>query len=167
MKKALILIAFIAFATTNYSFAQSKTSTALNQVLTTYYAVKNALATDKKDVAIEKAKILATKVEAVPHKEFPADQHNVWMEQSAIMKSKIVELTAAKDIKAERKAFEGISNAMITSLKTIKFNNATTYVEYCPMAKASWLNEKKDIENPYYGSMMFDCGSVKETIKVN
>jgi len=33
------------------------------------------------------------------------------------------------------------------------------------MAKASWLNEKENVENPYYGSMMFDCGDVTETIK--
>ena len=36
---------------------------------------------------------------------------------------------------------------------------------YCPMAKASWLQTGKVIENPYYGSEMFDCGSITVTIE--
>lgn len=165
MKKILGLVAIIAIATTTFTFAQSKTDAALNGVLTAYYDVKNALATDKKDVAIEKVKILAAKVNAVPHKDLPAAQHKVWMEQAAVIKSKAAELAGSNDIKTQRKSFEGISSAMIKTLRTVKFNNATVYVQHCPMAKASWLNEKENIENPYYGSMMFDCGDVAETIK--
>jgi len=29
---------------------------------------------------------------------------------------------------------------------------------------AYWLQKTKDIQNPYYGSMMFKCGSVSETV---
>ncbi|MFC4211748.1 DUF3347 domain-containing protein [Pedobacter lithocola] len=165
MKKIMIMLAIIAIANTKLTFAQSKTDVAFNQVLTAYYDVKNALATDKKDVAIEKVKVLTAKVDAVPHKNLPAAQHNVWMEQAKIIKAKAAELAAGKDIKVQRKSFEGISYAMIKTVKNIKFNSATVYVQHCPMAKASWLNEKENIENPYYGSMMFDCGDVAETIK--
>lgn len=160
-------MAIIAIATTKLTFAQSKTDAAFNQVLTAYYDVKNALATDKKDVAAEKVKALSAKVEAIPHKDLPASQHTLWMEQANIIKAKATELAAGKDIKAQRKSFEGISSAMIKTVRNIKFNNATVYVQHCPMAKASWLNEKESIENPYYGSMMFECGDVTETIKSN
>jgi hypothetical protein len=30
---------------------------------------------------------------------------------------------------------------------------------------ANWLSKESAVENPYYGSMMLTCGSVKETIK--
>jgi hypothetical protein len=40
-------------------------------------------------------------------------------------------------------------------------------LQYCPMKKASWLSDSKDIRNPYYGANMLDCGSVKTTIKKN
>ncbi len=165
MKKIMIMMAIIAIATTKLTFAQSKTDAAFNQLLTAYYDVKNALATDKKDVAAEKVKTLSAKVDAIPHKDLPATQHTLWMEQAKIIKAKATELAAGKDIKAQRKSFEGISHAMIKTVRNIKFNNATVYVQHCPMAKASWLNEKENIENPYYGSMMFDCGDVAETIK--
>lgn len=164
MKKILILVAVMAIVTT-YSFAQNKTDIALNQVLTAYYDVKNALATDKKDTAIEKVKVFTEKINNVSHQDLPATQHKIWMEQSAIMKSKAAELAGSNNIITQRKSFEGISSAMIKTLRTIKFNNATVYVQHCPMAKASWLNEKENIENPYYGSMMFDCGDITETIK--
>jgi len=165
MKKIMIMVAIIAIATTKITFAQSKTDAAFNQLLTAYYDVKNALATDKKDLATEKVKVLSAKVDAIPHKDLPPAQHMPWMEQAKIIKAKAAELAAGKDIKAQRKSFEGISYAMIKTVKSVKFNNATVYVQHCPMAKASWLNEKENIENPYYGSMMFDCGDVSETIK--
>jgi esterase/lipase superfamily enzyme len=161
MKKILGLIAIMTIATAAFTYAQKKTDAALNQVLTAYYDVKNALATDKKDVAIEKAKILSAKVNAVNHKDLPADEHKTFMEQAAIIKSKSAQLAGSNNIKTQRKAFEEISYAMIKTLKS----SQTVYVQHCPMAKASWLNEKENIENPYYGSMMFDCGDVSETIK--
>ncbi len=164
MKKILGLIAIIAFATTTLSYAQSKTDLALNKVLSTYYEVKNALATDNKDLAIQKVKVLTTNVNAVPHLDLPANQHKIWMEQAAIIKSKAAQLVGSNDIKTQRKSFEGISSAMIKTLRSIKFNTSTVYVQHCPMAKASWLNEKEKIENPYYGSMMFECGDIAETI---
>jgi len=165
MKKVMIIMTMMVIATTKITFAQVKTDATFNQLLTAYYDVKNALATDKKDVAIEKAKILSAGVDAIPHQDLPASQHALWMEQSKIIKTKAAELASGKDIKAQRKSFEGISYAMIKTVRNIKFNNATVYIQHCPMAKASWLNEKENIENPYYGSMMFDCGDVTEIIK--
>jgi len=159
------MMAIIAISSTKILFAQSKTDASFNQLLSTYYEVKNALAADKKELAVQKAKTLSAKVDAVPHKDLPATQHTLWMEQAKILKAKATELASGKDIKAQRKAFEGISYAMIKTIRNIKFNNTTVYIQHCPMAKASWLNEKEAIENPYYGSMMFDCGDVTETIK--
>ncbi|WP_131538258.1 DUF3347 domain-containing protein [Pedobacter nototheniae] len=167
MKKILFMVAFVAIFSTKFSFAQTKTDEAFNQVLTAYYDVKNALATDKKDVAIEKSKVLLAKVDAVPHTDIPDAAHKIWMEQAAVIKTNAKTLSASKDIKAQRKSFENISYAMIKTLKAVKFNTATVYVQHCPMAKASWLNEKENIENPYYGKMMFECGDVSETIKAN
>lgn len=161
----MIMVAIIAIASTKLTFAQSKTDAAFNQLLTAYYDVKNALATDKMDLAKEKVKTFSAKVDAIPHKDLPAAQHTIWMEQSKLIKTKAAELAAGKDIKTQRKSFEAISSAMIKTIRNIKFNSATVYVQHCPMAKASWLNEKENIENPYYGSMMFDCGDVAETIK--
>ena len=41
------------------------------------------------------------------------------------------------------------------------------YQDFCPMYDdgkgAGWISEIKEIKNPYYGSKMMTCGSVKKT----
>ncbi|HIL70665.1 MAG TPA: DUF3347 domain-containing protein [Verrucomicrobia bacterium] len=41
-------------------------------------------------------------------------------------------------------------------------------VYHCPMAfggqGGDWIQSREGTENPYYGSAMFSCGSLKETL---
>ncbi|WP_020602818.1 DUF3347 domain-containing protein [Spirosoma spitsbergense] len=67
------------------------------------------------------------------------------------------------DVAAQRKEFKILSTNMIALAKATK--PAKTYVQYCPMVKASWLSERKDVKNPYYGNDMLTCGSTKEVIE--
>lgn len=53
---------------------------------------------------------------------------------------------------------------MVKLAKAFNMNNEVIYVQYCSMAKKSWLNEVEAVQNPFYGSMMYDCGEVTETI---
>lgn len=105
MKKIFLFIAIITVASTKFSLAQSKTDGALNQVLAAYFDLKNALATDKQGLATEKAKALIVKVDALPHKDLPADQHKIWMEQATLIKAKATELTSAKKHQSAEKSF--------------------------------------------------------------
>jgi hypothetical protein len=58
---------------------------------------------------------------------------------------------------------------MAKLVKGGKLSSGSLYLEYCPMANentgAFWLSNEKEIKNPYFGSMMLKCGSVKETIQ--
>ncbi|CAD5264685.1 MULTISPECIES: DUF3347 domain-containing protein [unclassified Imperialibacter] len=89
---------------------------------------------------------------------------------AAVDNSKSALAEAAKVAKAatlddRRKAFVGLSNEMTALVKGAKLSMGTIYLDYCPMAKGSWLSNDKEIKNPYYGSKMLSCGSVKETIE--
>ncbi|RYG53246.1 MAG: DUF3347 domain-containing protein [Chitinophagaceae bacterium] len=46
-----------------------------------------------------------------------------------------------------------------------KLGDKPVYLQYCPMAKASWLSNENEIRNPYYGTAMLTCGEVKKTFK--
>lgn len=74
----------------------------------------------------------------------------------------------AKDIKGIRASFIVISNQLVESAKSHGYDE-TLFVQFCPMADSNkgayWLSTKKDILNPYFGSMMLKCGLTKETIK--
>ncbi|MGV3545789.1 MAG: DUF3347 domain-containing protein [Pedobacter sp.] len=78
-------------------------------------------------------------------------------------------ITAASDIEVQRTLFSSLSNEMISKVKAIGLQSGEVYVEFCPMALndkgASWLSNKKQIRNPYYGESMMDCGEIKETLK--
>jgi len=69
-----------------------------------------------------------------------------------------------KDIKVQRKAFEELSAHFYNLIKATG-TSSVLYLDYCPMAKASWLSDNKAIANPYYGKSMLSCGSVKETLE--
>ena len=67
----------------------------------------------------------------------------------------------------QREHFEVLStdiNDLISLLGTDK----TLYKDFCPMANnnkgAYWLSEVKEIKNPFFGSKMMTCGSVKKQI---
>lgn len=78
-------------------------------------------------------------------------------------------ITAATDIEVQRTVFSDLSNDFISRVKASGLNTGEVYVEYCPMALndkgASWLSNKKEIRNPYFGESMMTCGELKETIK--
>ena len=70
-------------------------------------------------------------------------------------------LAKAKDLSAARDAFKPLSDALIKYLADNKAKGA--YVEvYCPMARASWLQADKNVNNPYFGTAMSGCGVIKE-----
>jgi len=139
--------------------------TKFNKTLTSYYDLKNALATDKAPEAQQLATPLVAAVKAVPHAGFAtAYQHQLWMEQSAIIIEQSNAITATADLAAQRKIFRAVSDAFVKLATELKINSSTVYVQYCPMGKYNWLNEVKAVQNPFYGSQMYDCGEVKETL---
>ena len=69
-------------------------------------------------------------------------------------------LAKAKDLASARTAFKRLSKSLIHYLANHKITSA--YMEaYCPMAKASWLQKDKKINNPYMNASMRGCGTIK------
>lgn len=70
-------------------------------------------------------------------------------------------LAQARDLETARVAFKALSDSLIDYLKGQKVPAGAYYVVYCPMAKASWLQTKKTIMNPYMGKEMIHCGQIR------
>jgi len=69
-------------------------------------------------------------------------------------------LAKATNLKSARAAFKPLSDSLIKYLAD--HNDKSAYVEvYCPMAKASWLQADKNVNNPYLGKEMPTCGKIK------
>jgi Cu(I)/Ag(I) efflux system membrane fusion protein len=72
-------------------------------------------------------------------------------------------LGSAKDLAAARTAFGELSDALVGyAEKSGSALPAGLRVAYCPMADKPWLQKGTDIKNPYYGSQMLTCGTIKK-----
>jgi Cu(I)/Ag(I) efflux system membrane fusion protein len=75
-----------------------------------------------------------------------------------------------KSIDEARKAFNGLSQTMLSLEQSFGHDSDESYYEiFCPTAfnntGASWLSKEKDINNPYFGASMLKCGEVKQEYK--
>ncbi len=118
---------------------------------THYIHVKNALVASNSTEAKKMASELNTALASVSNGS-----------KAAVQAAKVANVSTLAD---QRKAFEGLSNEMATLVKGGQLSMGTIYLEYCPMVKASWLSNEKEIKNPYYGDKMMKCGNVKEMIQ--
>ncbi len=75
---------------------------------------------------------------------------------------------APADLAAAREQLKALSAAVIVLTTLAPPTDAAAkalYVVHCPMAEASWLQTTKKVANPYMGTAMSGCGSVKQTVK--
>ncbi len=74
----------------------------------------------------------------------------------------------AMDIKALRNAYEVISTWMVAQVRKQGLGQKA-FIQYCPMVHgdkgAAWVSLEKEINNPYFGSMMLHCGEIQEVIE--
>lgn len=132
----------------------------LKQLLADYHPLMQALAGDD-DVAAQKAaEVLVSSVGTID------------APQSTPLKSLAAAVAAAPDIKSRRAAFQPLSEAIILLIRERGLDAVgNAYVVHCPMAfegkGGDWLSDKPEVHNPYYGSMMLNCGDVTDTLSLN
>lgn len=78
-------------------------------------------------------------------------------------------ISSAQDLATARAAFQTISKNFATLVQHVGTTGAqSVYQLSCPMAfdgkGGEWLQNNKSVANPYFGSMMFSCGAVKQEI---
>lgn len=159
-------------ATMGHSMSDTPKSAAdvgsLKQVFDHYFELKNALVATDVTSAAKYAEMLQAALAKVEMNKLTDDLHQVWMKKMKplVLNAKII--AGASDIKKQRQAFINLSTDMYELMKSSDVDEPV-YVQFCPMANngegAKWLSKESAVKNPYYGSMMLTCGSVKEIIK--
>jgi Cu(I)/Ag(I) efflux system membrane fusion protein len=140
----------------------------LNELLSSYYNLKDAFVNDNADLANSEAKNLLKSLDKVEMKLLKGDAHMYWMTQKNNIQLSGEKIANSNDINEQRNQLISISNAMINSVKAFGVTNVS-YEQYCPMADdnngAYWLSESNKVLNPYFGSSMLNCGEIKNEIK--
>ena len=157
MKKHIITALFSLFAIISVS-AQLKSDAQVTKLYQNYITIKDALASDNADKTSQAATEFIKTASAIDYKVL--SEGNV-----STLKKDATVISNAKDITAQRETFFNLSDNMIALAKQFKISANPVFVQYCPMADGSWLSNEKKIINPYYGSSMLSCGSVKSEIK--
>lgn len=122
--------------------------------LSSYFSIQKALAGDD----LPAAQAAATSLhDSIAKSECAADDGGCCSEVDGACDT----IAKAEDISVARKAFQAFSDILIAQLESHGSETAA-YQMHCPMAfqgkGGSWLQETKDLRNPYYGSMMLTCG---------
>ena len=140
----------------------------LNAVYENYFAIKDALVKTDGTAAAANAKTLLASINSVKMDALQMDVHMVWMKVVAQLKEHAEHIADTQDTKHQRDHFDTLSTNIYDLIKISKSETAT-YYQFCPMANdgkgANWLSKENTIKNPYYGSMMLNCGKTVETIK--
>lgn len=158
-KKIFLILAFIATAFVQRSFSQGNTvqEQEPSQLLSYYYHIKDALVKSDGATAALNAQQLVKTLNKISDKTISdANRKALLKDGSAISDN--------KNIKNQREAFTNLSVNMYALVKSVKLSVEPVYYAYCPMKKAYWLSNDKEIKNPYYGNAMLSCGKVTEII---
>jgi hypothetical protein len=163
MKHIITIVALIA-TTSLYSqiFAQQ---TALAPILTDYYHVKDALVTDDAKATAAKAADLLKDIDGVVMSAIPAKDHMAFMAVKDKLAFDARHISESSSINHQREHFAALSANMASLAQKAHLSDQPIYEDYCPMKKATWLSSDAAIKNPYFGSSMLTCGSVKATLK--
>ncbi|MEO6541312.1 MAG: DUF3347 domain-containing protein [Ferruginibacter sp.] len=153
-KKILFTVALIATVFVQQAFAQDSTKT--STLLTSYYAIKDALVSSNPDAGSASAAAFVKAANALAKEMVTPERRNALVSDATA-------ISQTKDLKLQREKFATLSANLGELAKTVKLTTEPVYQQYCPMKKASWLSNNKAIKNPYYGSAMLTCGSVKAT----
>ncbi len=133
-----------------------------------YLDLKNALVNDNFEAAKTGAsgmmKLIKNK-----NLELESVEEEAWESYREEILQGLETISSAKNMESIRNGFDELSETMIGMVKTFRLTNKTLYVQFCPMANndrgANWLSLSTEVQNPYFGSSMLNCGEVRETLR--
>lgn len=142
------------------------TSFSVAPIVNNYLSLKNALVADNDKAAAGAGKQLLATLQAVDMKTIPADKHKAYMDIADDAKENASHIgDNTGNISHQREHLVSLSKD-ISDLVALFGTSQKLYEDHCPMYNngkgATWLSETKAIKNPYYGSEMLTCGSVKK-----
>ncbi len=164
-------------STTSTESVKSEHSDAFNssfeRVLNSYYLLKDGLFASDTVKVNRSTLALISAVDSLNMDELKtSDSNNVIIptarSYTGTISSEGKGLLGEKDIEAKRKEFQMISGALFDLIRTVRYDRQKIYLLNCPMAfdnqGADWLSSTPDIQNPYLGAKMPNCGNLKDSI---
>jgi hypothetical protein len=138
--------------------AQTDLSKPVNNMITKYLALKDALANSDGASAETKASGLLVAFGEIPKLGLTADEAALLPKLEFDSRH----ISEVNKIAHQREHFASLSNNLYTFVKKVKLNNIVLYREYCTMTKTYYLSAANKGKDPYMG--MANCSKVTETL---
>ncbi|WP_281228925.1 DUF3347 domain-containing protein [Flavobacterium aquiphilum] len=141
-------------------------SFSINEIVTDYLSLKNALTKDNSNATADAGKAMVETLGKFDMKKLSGEQMKSYMDIADDVKEHATHIgDNAGNIAHQREHFVLLSKD-INDLIKIFGTDQKLYQDFCPMADegkgAIWISEVKEIKNPYFGSEMLTCGSVRK-----
>ncbi len=133
-----------------------------------YQTLKDALvATDAEQAALGTTSMQQT-LSSIDASGLEGEARSYWNKRAEKMDAALAQMHAGGNVETIRKGFADLTVPMQEAIAGFGANTRKLYVQHCPMAfnntGASWLSDKEQVSNPYFGDKMLRCGSVEATI---
>ncbi|HMI60324.1 MAG TPA: DUF3347 domain-containing protein [Puia sp.] len=156
----------------------SQFNDAFGELLTEYYALKDALVDWDTVKADQAAYALAAKADSLPVRTLKADSTIITtaLSYTAQASSEAKALTGEIGIEARRRSFNMLTDQIYTLANAVRYDGQIIYHIKCPMAfketeEGYWLSSTPHVVNPYLGnkhpvykSKMLGCGEVADSL---
>lgn len=140
----------------------------LRPVVSEYLALQEALRSDDLDKSKQAAARLAEAAQDFDPRS-PDAARKVWNRLSDEIFAASMQAAKSDSLEPVRRSFEQVTGAVITLLE--RFGNPledAARLAFCPMVFGHqggyWVQRGSEIENPYFGSEMYRCGEIKDTV---
>jgi Cu(I)/Ag(I) efflux system membrane fusion protein len=141
----------------------------LENVVNHYINMKDALVKNDFETAKKQASTLNKLIQKMDQMKFTSEAKTGWDKISLQLNTRSIQLSKAKDLEEIRSGFNTFSAEIIMLVTIFQPMENILYVQHCPMADnergADWLSLSPDVKNPYFGSVMLNCGEIKKQIK--
>lgn len=149
--------------------AQSGDAVAIEEVVSDYLQIKNALAQDDAKEAAAGGTAFVEAMDKMNNSSMTADQKKAYEDIAGDAKEMAEHIGKSVDrIAHQREHFEMLSKDMY-DLVTVFKPGRPLYKEFCATYNngkgVAWISETREIKNPYLGKKTPGCGEVKEEIK--
>ncbi len=134
-----------------------------------YVSLQQSLASDSVDLAREGVVKLQKAISGADDVGLDKKTAITWQKESSSLGKAVKSLKTASDLSSLREGFSLLSDEFVMFLKTSGSGGADAVYElHCPMALggkgAVWLQEEKQVKNPYLGTSMLECADRVEKI---
>ena len=142
----------------------------LDGLIGLYMEIQHALSHDDQTAAVTPANKMEAALSSTPVEGLEREAQSTWEEHRTELQQALTHMKAStEDMSSMRQGFEHLSNTLTQMLRQFQPTAKTdVYLYHCPMAfggkGGDWLQSHEGTENPYYGSKMFTCGALKETL---